>query len=823
MEFTISVGESRRSTSWKPQSVSWEAFCGLLAPAKCVRTHETMDEWDAMTKDERANVKDIGGYVGGTLASGSRRANAVSSRQLVALDADFASTDAENMLDSWMMMMGGACLVHSTHSHRHDRPRLRLLIPLTRPVTAQEYEPVARRLAEYMGIEDFDDTTYECNRLMFWPSCPQDGEYQYAVSDGDWTDPDKLLATYDDWHDMRQWPHSSRQERVIRRMSEKQGDPLTKPGIIGAFNRAYTITEAIGKYLPDVYTPAGEGRWTYAQGSTVGGAVSYDNDTFLYSHHDTDPVSGKLCSAFDLVRLHMYGDEDAGYDGDIGSSPSMSRMKSLCQHDEKVCAELADAMMRPDNLADFQDGLQRFEGDITDQGAAKDFVSLFGRDIRHNKSLGWLVWDGEKWEIDAEYMVWMLMGRYTDMIYSQARILQQTAADEASKEQAKKMWGFVKHLRSGSGASSLLKFTIPLVTDRHAEAYDASPWDINTPAGILDLRTGAVSPHDRDARCTKVTNVSVATDEDYHEGNPGFDEWMKFIRHVTAGDAEFARYLQQLSGMAAVGKVYEEGLVISYGPGGNGKSTLFGALKEVLGDYAKTINADVLAAQGGRTDQSYVAALRGARLAIMGETEEGARLGVAQMKRITSRDVITARMLYRDPMEFTPTHTVIMHTNYLPRISSMDDGTKRRIAVAPFPATLPPERVITDYGSVLVERCGSIILRWIVEGAKSFYSAGCKLIKPQAVLDATRQYLQEEDAVQNFIDECCEVGADYTVRGGDLYRAFAHWCEQNGAWERSQTLFGRVLSAKGYDAVVLPGGLRVRRGMRLREAVDGEL
>lgn len=821
MDLIISVGESRKSTNWKQQNVSWGAFCALLSSEKCVRTAETMEEWEQMSRDERASVKDIGGYVGGVLASGSRRANAVASRQLVTLDADFATCSAAEMLEAWKLMVGGACLIHTTHNHRPDKPRLRVIVPLSRPVTAQEYEPVARRLADELGIEDFDDTTYECNRLMYWSSCPRDGEYSCVTAEGAWTDPDAILAAYADWHDMRQWPRSSRQEKIIRRMGEKQGDPLTKPGIVGAFNRAYRIADAIGKYLSERYLPAGEGRWTYAMGTSVGGAVSYDEDTFLYSHHDTDPVSGRLCSAFDLVRLHLYGSLDEGYDGDIASAPSMYKMKELCRVDDAVCAELADAMMRRDTEADFQDGLQRFEGDVTDQGAAKDFVSLYGRDIRYNSAFGWLVWDGEKWELDAEYLVWMLMGRYTDMLYAQARTLLQTAEDKAGEAEAKKLWKFVSHLRSGNGAGSLLKFTKPLVTDPDAASYDAQPWSLNTPDGIIDLRTGALSPHDRDARCTKVTLCSPAGDSEYQPGRPGYDEWTGFIRHITAGDAAFGAYLQRLAGMAAVGRVYEEGLVISYGPGGNGKSTLFGALRTVLGGYAKTINADVLAASGGKVDQSYVAALRGARLAIMGETEEGARFGVAQMKRITSRDTISARALYHDPIEFTPTHTTIMHTNYLPRISSMDEGTKRRIAVAPFPATLPPERVITDYGSVLVERCGPVILRWIVEGAKAFADAGCKLIKPPAVIEATRQYLQEEDAVQNFIDECCECAPDYTVRAGDLYRAFSAWCQQSGAWERSQTLFGRAIDVKGIASDRLTDGTRIRRGLRLRENTNG--
>lgn len=280
--------------------------------------------------------------------------------------------------------------------------------------------------------------------------------------------------------------------------------------------------------------------------------------------------------------------------------------------------------------------------------------------------------------------------------------------------------------------------------------------------------------------------------------------WDDFIGHITGGDGDFARYLQVLCGMAAVGEVYEEGLVISYGPGGNGKSTFWGAIRQVLGDYARGINADVLVATAGRTDQSYVAALRGARLALMGETEEGARFGIAQMKRLTSRDTISARALYKDPIEFRPTHTTIMHTNYLPSLSSLDKGTKRRIAVAPFPATLPPEKVITNFESVLVQECGESILRWIVEGAGMFYAAGCKLTKPACVVAATEGYLAGEDWLAEFLEERCEAveaprneaqfGANVTA----LYACYLGWAKERKDFERSRKGFTRAMENKGY-------------------------
>ena len=817
----ISTGDSRKCTNWVPQEVTWEELVDRMRVP--VRTRETMAEYVAMSRDDRANAKDVGGFVGGRVNGGNRKAGSITERQLISLDADYADT---GLWDTWKLMVGGRALMHSTHSSTPEAPRLRLLIPLSRPVTSAEYEPIARYLAAQMDIEAFDSTTYEPSRLMYWPSCPRDGAYLFEALDGPVCDPDAILATYQDWHDMRGWPRSPRQEALICRMGDRQGDPLTKPGVVGAFNRVYRITQAIERYLPGVYTKCGPGRWTYTQGSTVGGGVTYDNDTFFYSHHDTDPVSGRLCNAFDLVRLHLFGDRDTGYDGEsLSEAPSQQAMKALCAEDEDVRAELADAARRgPSDVFDSQDVgnadmLEHFEGDLTEQGTAAEFVNQYGKNLRYSGAFGWMFWDGQRWQLNAEAEARMLMMGFTDTLYGQARMAVQLASDEDSKKQANALFKHAVKMRTAGGLASLVNFTRAIVNDPKPESYDANAWDLNTPDGIVDLRTGGTRPHTRDAKCTKITAVSPT--KLYEPGFTDVDEWERFIGYVTAGDVDFARYLQTLAGMAAVGAVYEEGLVISQGPGGNGKSTFFGALRKVLGDYARSINADVLVATGGRTDQSYVAALRGARLVVMGETEEGAKFGVAQMKRLTSRDTISARALYKDPIEFEPTHTTIMHTNHLPRLRSLDGGTRRRVAVAPFPATLPPEHVITNYEALLVERCGPVILRWIVEGAKMFYSAGCKLQKPDVVLQATNAYLEGEDWMKAFLDECCDVDERYAVQAFQLREKYKAFCNNTGEYERSARDFAVMLRARGFESRHTMHGTQWI-GLRVKGAFDDE-
>ena len=415
----------------------------------------------------------------------------------------------------------------------------------------------------------------------------------------------------------------------------------------------------------------------------------------------------------------------------------------------------------------------------------------YGYGVMRNKAFGWMFWDGVKWVLDADAEAAMLMMKFTDDLYEAARMRMQLATDKASQTQAKREFMAVCKLRTAPGISHLTSILKSIANEPRTDSFDADPWILNTPDGMVDLRTGDISAHDPKARCTKCTAVS--------SGSAGAKKWFEFIEHITGGDQEFAKYLQTLAGMAAVGAVYEEGLVISYGKGGNGKSTFFGAIKSVFGDYAKAINADVLVPSwGGRPDQSYIAALRGVRLAVLGETEESATMSTAQLKRITSRDVISARALYKDPMEFIPTHTTIMHTNHLPRLASMDGGTKRRIAVAPFPATLTPDKVITDYQGVLFRECGPAILKWIIDGAIMFYSNGCKLPKAKCVADATQKYTQEEDWCNLFVEDCCEKGEAYTVPAGDLQNAYIVWAGQNGLKPKRPRDFAAALELNGF-------------------------
>ena len=339
---TIAVGESRRSTQWKNKEVLWSQLVERLSiPTK---TSETVDEYRGFAKSKRDEIKDVGGFVGGSLKGGRRKAEAIMQRRLLTLDLDDVPRNADPW-DTVVLVLGCAAVLYSTHSHRPEAPRLRLVMPLSRPVSPEEYSAIARKIAQDIGIDMCDDTTYEPHRLMYWPSASINAEYRYEVEDGPWLNADEQLARYVDWHDPSEWPISSRRAEALHRLASHQESPLEKNGIVGAFCRVYDIHDAIEHFLPDTYEKYDDNRYTYKGGSTSGGLVLYDNGVFAYSHHGTDPASGKLCNAFDLVRIHLYGnlDDDTSPGTPSHKMPSFMKLQDEAMQIPEVREELAKA------------------------------------------------------------------------------------------------------------------------------------------------------------------------------------------------------------------------------------------------------------------------------------------------------------------------------------------------------------------------------------------------------------------------------------------------------------------------------------------------
>lgn len=347
----VAIGTSRSQKVWKNGKIAWDDLVERFA--KPVVTPEKIADYFSLPKAQQDSIKDVGGFVGGYLQEGRR--TKVAHRQLLALDADYADKD----LTVWKELVrqyGCTAAMYTTHKHTPEKPRIRLVIPLDRPVDPDEYQAIARKVADHLGMDDFDDTTYQPQRLMYWPSVASDGQYIMDSNRGEWLSADAILAEYTDWRDITAWPTSSRTDKITERALKKQKDPLEKPGLVGAFCRAYDIHAAIAEFVPD-YTPSGmtEGRYTYAKGSTADGVITYD-DKFSYSHHATDPTSMQLCNAFDLVRLHRFAelDEDAKEGTPSNRLPSVLAMLDFAAQD-KATAMLINAENAAAAADDFED------------------------------------------------------------------------------------------------------------------------------------------------------------------------------------------------------------------------------------------------------------------------------------------------------------------------------------------------------------------------------------------------------------------------------------------------------------------------------------
>lgn len=344
-QITISAAGSRKATRWPAQTLFWSEMVERLKTP--VRSVEKLAEYLSMPKSKQDELKDVGGFVAGTFKDNRRNANKVIGRDLITLDFDNIQPGQTQDILRRIDGLGCAYAVYSTRKHEEARPRLRALFPMNRTCTSDEYEPVSRKLASYIGIELCDPTTFQASRLMYWPSCSADSTYVFQYGDKPFLDVDGLLATYNDWRNVAEWPEVPGAKQSHIKLAAKQGDPTTKAGIVGAFCKVYDIYKAIETFLPEEYTPCenNPGRFTYTKGSTVGGAVVYDNGNFLYSHHATDPAGGKLCNAFDLVRLHKFGelDDDAKPDTPTNKLPSYTAMCEFAVKDSYVTALLNQA------------------------------------------------------------------------------------------------------------------------------------------------------------------------------------------------------------------------------------------------------------------------------------------------------------------------------------------------------------------------------------------------------------------------------------------------------------------------------------------------
>ena len=604
-ELLISTGASRFETSWKNKKRRWSALLSRLSSSQA--TGETHAEYMKLPKDQQDKLKDIGGFVGGTCKEGHRKTGSVTSRQILTLDVDFAPPDLwDRLMDLTLDGLDCAMAIYSTHKHCEAKPRLRLIMPLAEEVTPDEYEAMGRKIAEKVGIDFFDDSTYQATRLMYWPSHSADVQPVFKYYDAPFLDPGEILKLYHDWTDVSEWPMSSRELEIRKKLAEKQGDPTEKRNIVGVFCRTYTVTEAIAKFIPDVYVPtAKEDRWTYAAGSTSGGLVIYDGDLFAYSNHGTDPAGGQLCNAFDLVRIHKFGSQDEGSeDKPMNRRPSWKAMAELMEKDPE-CIRTHDS----EAAQDFSDGYED-----------KDWATkLIRNEMRITAAL---VNATTILECDER-----LQGLRLNSMSGRIEV------NNAPWEEGKTMtWSDTQDA---------------ILVDWIAREYG-----VEFPAAKIRMAI-AKAAYKRQYHPVK----------DYLEGLPSWDGTERVDRllvdYLGADDNAYTREATRKTLVAAVARIYRPGIKFDYmlvlvGPQGAGKSTLFAKLAR--GDwFSDSLKMDMMNKIKDAGEQ-----LQGRWIVEIGEMSGMKKADVESVKSFVSRQSDDYRAAYGHYSEDRPRQCIIV-------------------------------------------------------------------------------------------------------------------------------------------------------------------
>lgn len=489
--------------------------------------------------------------------------------------------------------------------------------------------------------------------------------------------------------------------------------------------------------------------------------------------------------------------------------------------------------------ADFNDQGLKPE-DYSDLGEAKVFAREFGNEVKYTSATDLIRYDGQCWCEDKQMALGAALD-FMDLQLQDAKDMVQAAEEQliAAGLDESTVKGRGRDLEKACaanmglfyaliGADTYLKFvmkyrnyrnivnvqnTVKPMVALDVSGLDLNPKLLNTPAATYDLGKGldGKQPHDPADLITKMTNVSP--------GDVGGDIWEAALHTFFCGDSELIDYVQKTVGMAAIGRVYQEHIIIAYGGGANGKSTFWNAVFRVLGSYAGKISADTLTMNCKHNTRPEAAELKGKRLIIASEMEEGMRLNTAMVKQLCSTDEIQAEKKYKDPFHFIPSHTLVLYTNHLPKVGATDDGIWRRLIVIPFNAKITGKSDIKNYADYLFEKAGPSIMTWIIQGAQAAIQANFHTVLPKVVEEAIEKYRESSDWLGQFIEARCDIDRSYFEKSGELYQQYRFQCMQNGEYIRSTTDFYGAIEKAGYVRRKTSKGSFIW-GLKLREGQD---
>lgn len=483
---------------------------------------------------------------------------------------------------------------------------------------------------------------------------------------------------------------------------------------------------------------------------------------------------------------------------------------------EKVSAQ--DGYIPPEQ---YNQDLQLKPTDYSDVGQATVLSREYEDRLRYSPSTDFLVYNGRFWE-ESKPKAQAIAQELTTRQLDEAETEIKKATDELMKngawellasmgpkkaaavfnaEQARSFQkyenattyrNFAIKRRDSKYISAAMKEVHPMV-EIDQKALDADEYLLNTPSATYDLRVGLSSAQDHNAAdlITKQTTVDPSDE--------GMEIWEDALSTFFCGDKDLIRYVQDIAGLSAIGKVCVEGLIIACGEGRNGKSTFWNTLSRVLGTYSGNMSADTLTVGCKRNVKPELAEVKGKRLIIAAELEEGMRLNTSNVKQLCSTDEIYAEKKYKDPFSFVPSHTLVLYTNHLPKVGALDDGTWRRLIVIPFNAKIEGASDIKNYADYLYENAGGAILKWIMAGAKRVIGKKFDIKKPAVVDEAIRKYKENNDWLTHFLDDCCEIDPSFSAKSGDVYNAYRSYCMQVGEYIRSTSDFYTALECAGFD------------------------
>ena len=594
-DLNIAYGNSRAAKQWSNKNIRFDELKERLKVT--IRTSESAEEYAKFSKAKRDDAKDHGGFVAGVLKGGRRKIDSVESRSMVALDGDRID---EAFLLNYEKNTAYTSVLYTTHSHTDENPRVRLIFPLTRDVNSEEYVAVARYLAQMLGIDYFDECSYQPNQLMYWPSTPANGTFLYKEIDGDWINPDDILSAHPEWTDPTRLPTSSRESKANTANFQKVQDPLEKEGVVGLFNRVFfPVTLAIDAFLSDVYEPTdSDSRFHLIASSSMAGVEIKENGKFVYSHHAKDPAYLKLCNAFDIVRIHKFGNDD--------DNKSFKSMCEFAMKQEKV------------KLRVLEERQSQIDDDFSDDGDWRSKLRYMPR----SKCLENSVWN-----------LMLILNNDTDF------------ANIAFNEMAGR-----------------IEITGSVPWERPVDNRFWRDADTAQMKALIDIKYQSFSSRNHDVAFTKaVEDRHFHPARDYFDSLPEWDKVQRIesllIDYFGAEDNTYTKAVMRKTLIAAVARTYHPGVkfdsaLILVGSQGIGKSTFFSKLAGSWFSDSLTLT--------DMKDKSGAEKLQGFLILELGEMAGMKKVDIEIIKSFLSRTDDIYRPSYGRVVESHPRQCIVV-------------------------------------------------------------------------------------------------------------------------------------------------------------------